>query len=204
MRTAVRLLSILALGAVAACGSDDSGGTATTVPPPSTTTADSTTTTGTAGYLSSVCPNPIKIQLQWYPQPDPYAMAFGLIADGELDTATSSFSGPALADPDQTIEIIGGGPLSGYQSTTSLMYANPDILLGDMNMDESIANSKTFPTVGVIGPFLKSPLALMFNPEVHDFETIQDIKEAGTTVLVTQSAVSVSYTHLTLPTNREV
>jgi hypothetical protein len=190
MKPSLRLLPVaaLTLGA-AACGGDDSGSSSSSTPTSDAATSTSAPGAAGPGYLTSVCPDPIKIQLQWYPQPDPYAMAFGLIADGELDTATSSFSGPALADPDQTIEIIGGGPLSGYQSTTSLMYANPDILLGDMNMDESIANSKTFPTVGVIGPFLKSPLALMFNPEVHDFETIQDIKEAGTTVLVTQSAV---------------
>jgi hypothetical protein len=185
MKPTLRLLPIAALtiGAVA-CGSDDSGS------PTSTGAASDSTAGGLgAGYLTSVCPDPVKIQLQWYPQPDPYAMVFGLIGEGELDEATASYSGPALADPDQTIEIIGGGPLAGYQSTTSLMYANPDILLGDMNMDESIANSKTYPTVGVIGPFLKSPLALMFNPDVHDFETIADVKEAGTTVLVTQSAV---------------
>jgi hypothetical protein len=205
MKSVLRLLpvAVLALGA-AACGSDDSGSSSTSPPPEAATTApsegSSTTTsagTGTSaspaaagpGYLTSVCPNPIKIQLQWYPQPDPYAMVFGLIGDGKVDTAAASYSGPAVADPDQTIEIIGGGPLAGYQSTTSLMYANPDILLGDMNMDESIANSKTFPTVGVIGPFLKSPLALMFNPDVQDFKTIADVKAAGTTVLVTQSAV---------------
>jgi hypothetical protein len=193
MKPVLRLLPVVAIafGAVA-CGGDDSESS-----PSSTASRDATGTTaesgastpGAAGYLTSVCPDPIKIQLQWYPQPDPYAMAFGLIADGELNEATAGYSGAAIADPDQTIEIIGGGPLAGYQSTTSLMYANPDILLGDMNLDESIANSKTFPTVGVIGPFLKSPLALMFNPEVHDFETIEDVKAAGTTVLVTQSAV---------------
>lgn len=178
MKPSLRLLPIAALtiGAVA-CGGDDSASSSSTSPVPA------------GGYLTSVCPDPIKIQLQWYPQPDPYAMVFGLIGEGELDESTASYSGRALADPDQTIEILGGGPLAGYQSTTSLMYANPDVLLGDMNMDESIANSKTFPTVGVIGPFLKSPLALMFNPEVNDFETIEDVKEAGTTVLVTQSAV---------------
>jgi hypothetical protein len=197
VKAAARLLPILALGIVAvACGGDDSSTEATAAPssaaapstaPPATEAAGGPAA-GTAGYLTSVCPDPIKIQLQWYPQPDPYAMYFGLISDGALDAGAATFSGPAAADPDQTIEIIGGGPLVGFQNTTSLMYADPDILLGDMNMDESISQSKNFPTVGVLAPFLTSPQALMFSPDAIAATSISDLKELGTTVLVTQSA----------------
>lgn len=208
MNAAVRVLPILALGFVAAAcgGDDDSTSESTPAPAPSeapTTAAGTAPATdaeppateaasgpavGEAGYLTSVCPDPIKIQLQWYPQPDPYAMDFGLISDGTLDAEAATYSGPAAADPDQTIEIIGGGPLVGFQNTTSLMYADPDILLGDLNMDESIAQSKNFPTVGVLAPFLTSPQALMFSPDAIEATSISDLKELGTTVLVTQSA----------------
>jgi hypothetical protein len=210
MRATPRLpfaaLLLLAFAAVA-CGSDEpdiesSGApsTADAAEPSSTSSPDAEADPASApddeargpGYLTSVCPDPIKVQLQWYPQPDPYAAVFGLIDGGELDGDAASYTGPMHADPDQTLEIIGGGPLAGYQSTTSLMYADSEILLGDMNMDESISNSASFPTVGVLGPFVTSPLALLYNPEVHDFSSMDDVREAGTTVLVTQSATFAS------------
>lgn len=150
-------------------------------------------TTAASGVLTKVCPSTIKIQLGWYPQPDPYAMVFGLLApDGKLDTKAASYSSTALADPDQKIEIIGGGPLVSYQQVSSLMYADPDILLGDVSMDESIAQSKKFPTVGVIAPFEKSPLGLMYNPDAVSFTSLQDIKDSQTKVLAASGQTSIA------------
>ncbi|WP_432825585.1 hypothetical protein [Dactylosporangium sp. CA-092794] len=152
-----------------------------------------TAASGTAGYLTSVCPSTIKIQLGWYPQPDPYAMVFGLLAPGgKLDTGKAGYAGTALADPNQKIEIIGGGPLVSYQQVSSLMYADPDILLGDVSLDEAIAQSKKFPTVGVIAPFEKSPLGLMYNPDAVSFTSLQDVKDSKTTVLAASGQTSIA------------
>jgi hypothetical protein len=150
-------------------------------------------TVGSAGYLTSVCPSTIKIQLGWYPQPDPYAMVFGLLAPGgKLDTNAASYTGTALADPDQKIEIDGGGPLVSYQQVSSLMYAHPDILLGDVSLDEAISQSKKFPTVGVIAPFEKSPLGLMYNPSAADLSSLQKVKDSNTTVLAVSGQTSIA------------
>jgi hypothetical protein len=179
------LLAALAVGAIACSSSSGSAGHSTT----STTVSTTATSPGTAGYLSSVCPKTIQIQLQWYPQPDPYAMVFGLIgAGGKLDSAAASYSGPAAADPAETIQINGGGPLVGYQQVYSLMYSDPNILLGDVSLDQAISAYKKFPTVGVIAPFQQTPLALMFNPKEENFKSLADVKASGVTVLTTKSA----------------
>ncbi|CAN5480292.1 nitrate ABC transporter substrate-binding protein [soil metagenome] len=186
--------------ATAACGSDsssddDAGAPETTAASTDTTTGTSTGTdaAGTAGYLTSVCPATIKIQLGWYPQPDPYAMVYGLLApDGELDSEAASYTSSALADPDQKIEVIGGGPLVGYQQVSALLYTDSDILLGDVALDEAIAQSKTFPTVGVLAPFEKSPLGLMYNPDAVTLDSLEDVKESGTTVLAAAGQTSIA------------
>ena len=178
-------------------------GTSTSPATDSPTSKDSTTasspspgasaTAGSAGYLTSVCPSPIKIQLGWYPQPDPYAMVFGLLAPGgKLDTNAASYTSTALADPDQKIEIDGGGPLVSYQQVSSLMYAHPDILLGDVSLDEAISQSKKFSTVGVIAPFEKSPLGLMYNPSAADLSSLQKVKDSNTTVLAVSGQTSIA------------
>jgi hypothetical protein len=176
--------------------------TATTSAASSPTAAGSTTastssgasaTVGSAGYLTSVCPSTIKIQLGWYPQPDPYAMVFGLLAPGgTLNTSAASYTSSALADPDEKIEIDGGGPLVSYQQVSSLMYAHTDILLGDVSLDEAIAQSKKFPTVGVIAPFEKSPLGLMYNPSAVDLSSLQKVKASNTTVLSVAGETSIA------------
>ncbi|MFI5957401.1 hypothetical protein [Cryptosporangium sp. NPDC051539] len=176
----------LAVGLVlvtAGCGGSDS----------SSTSSGTTTATGTPGRLTSVCPSTIKIQLGWYPQPDPYAMVFGLLApNGKLDSKAASYTSTALADPGQKIEIIGGGPLVSYQQVSSLMYTDPDILLGDVSLDEAIAQAKKFPTVGVVAPFEKSPLGLMYNPDAVSFTSLQDVKDSRTTVLAAAGQTSIA------------
>lgn len=172
-----------------AAGSPASAGATTA----SSSSPGASATVGSAGYLTSVCPSTIKIQLGWYPQPDPYAMVFGLLAPGgTLDTNAASYTGTALADPDQKIEIDGGGPLVSYQQVSSLLYAHPDILLGDVSLDEAISQSKKFPTIGVIAPFEKSPLGLMYNPSAVGLSSLQQVKDSNTTVLAVSGETSIA------------
>lgn len=189
--TPLHTVAVAALGLVlttAGCGADSSSGN------DDAGTADTTAAAGAAaGFLTDVCPETIKIQLGWYPQPDPYAMVYGLMApDGKLDSEAASYTSTALADPEQKIEVIGGGPLVGYQQVSALLYTDSDILLGDVALDEAIAQSKTFPTVGVIAPFEKSPLGLMYNPDAVTLDSLQDVKDSGTTVLAASGQTSIA------------
>ena len=148
---------------------------------------------GSAGYLTSVCPATIKIQTGWYPQPDPYAMVYGLLAPGgKLDTSAASYTSTATADPDQKIEIIGGGPLVSYQQVSSLLYTHSDILLGDVSMDEAIAAIEEVPDSRRHRAFREVPLGLMYNPAVANYSSLQDIKDSKATVLAASGQTSIA------------
>ena len=140
--------------------------------------------------LASVCPNPVVIQTDWFPQAT-HGFWYQLIdhANAAVDTNTASYSGPAVADPNLTIQIRGGGPLTGFQQQYSLLHADRDILLADTNLDAVISASAAFPTVGVFVPFDKHPQNFMWDPATYDISSIEDIRDSGATVLVDSSAV---------------
>lgn len=191
-----RLVAVASLVMVmAACG-DDGTSTDQTTPAqtspaqtsPAATSPGGTSPTATAIDLAAVCPNPIVIQTGWLPQPE-RAFMYQLIGPGgEHDASAGVYSGPAIADPNVTIEIRSGGPAVGFQSGTSLLYSDPSILLFDGDFDAMIADSGDFPVVGVMAPLEKNPQMLMFDPATYDFSAIEDIKAAGATVLVEPNA----------------
>jgi hypothetical protein len=138
--------------------------------------------------LASVCPNPIVIQTGWLPQPE-RAFMYELIGpNGTHDPSAGVYSGPALADPRVTMELRSGGPAVGFQSGTSLIYSDRSILLFDGDFDAMIADSKKFPVVGVMAPLEKNPQMLMYDPATYNFNSIEDIKASGATVLVEPNA----------------
>lgn len=188
MRIVTRTLAAglaLALGTVACAG----GSAAPPAPAPTATSTpgagNGTATDPADGVdLSSVCPNPIVIQTGWYPAPD-RAWFYGLIGPGgEVDTNAGAYRGPALADPDVTVEVRVGGPAVGFQQGNSLLYTDPSILIADQNMDAMIAASSRLPTVGIFAPMQVQPQILMFDPATYDFSSVEDIRDSGVTVLV--------------------
>lgn len=138
--------------------------------------------------LASVCPNPIVIQTGWLPQPE-RAFMYELVGpNGTHDAGAGVYRGPALADPKVSVEIRSGGPAVGFQSGTSLLYSDRKILLFDGDFDAMIADSKKFPVVGVMAPLEKNPQMLMYDPGTYSFQSIDDIKSSGATVLVEPNA----------------
>ena len=55
------------------------------------------------------------------------------------------------------IEIRSGGPAIGFQTVTSQLYTDDDILLGYVYTDEAIQNSAEFPTVAVMAGHGEEP-----------------------------------------------
>ena len=137
--------------------------------------------------LADVCPDPIVIQTGWYPETD-RAWFYALVGpDGEIDAGASAYRGPALADPNITIEVRAGGPAVGFQSTASLLYADRDILIAGQHLDAMINVTADLPTVGVFAPLELHPQILMWDPAVYQFDTIEDIRDSGATVLVSSN-----------------
>ena len=133
--------------------------------------------------LAGVCPNPLVIQTGWYPDAS-RAWFWGLVEGGEIDANGGRYSGPAKADPNLTIEIRAGGPLTGFQQNNSLLYSDRDILIADQHLDAMVSASRDFPTVAVMAPMQKHPQILMWDPDDLDINDITDIRDSGATVLV--------------------
>lgn len=169
----------VALAAVAsACSSDDSDDTAA-----AETTDTATEASTSSNDLSEVCPSELVLQTDWFPEAE-YGVYYSLIGeDGELDPGAGTYSGPLL-DTGVNLEIRAGGPFIGQQTVQSLMYQDDSINLGLVHTDDAVRFSEQFPVVSVVAPLEKSPLALVWDPEVHDFESFEDIGESGASILV--------------------
>ncbi len=92
------------------------------------------------------------------------------------------------------LEIRSGGPAIGFQTVTSQLYADEDILLGYVYTDEGIQNSAEFPTVAIMSGMEKNPQMIMWDPETYpDVETIADIGEEGILVRYFSGAAYMDY-----------
>ncbi|WP_382304743.1 ABC transporter substrate-binding protein [Herbiconiux sp. UC225_62] len=136
--------------------------------------------------LSGVCPSNIVLQTDWNPEAEHGHLYELLGPDPKIDAANKKVSGPLYSGGEYTgvnVEIRSGGPAIGFQSVTSIMYQDPDIMLGYVSTDEQIQNSADFPTTGVFAPLEKSPLMIMWDPATYpDAKDIKDVTSKGAIV----------------------
>jgi hypothetical protein len=190
---------LIALGATAivaaGCGSDDdsSSSSATTTTAAAAAPAAST---DSATNLKDVCPATVVIQTDWNPESD-HSESYAIASpDGTYDKGKKRYTAPLMAGGKDTgvkVEIRAGGPATGFQSPTQQMYVDKSIMLGYVNTDESIQNSKKLPTVSVMAPREHWAQVLIFDPKAHDFKTIADIGKTDTKVLYFKSNVYMDY-----------
>jgi hypothetical protein len=166
----------------AACGDDDDDDATgdTDAATTETTAAGGDTGTTAAGggevqSLTDVCPNPLVIQTDWYPEPDHGYTYQAAGLDGTYDTGTGAYTG-TLRGTDLELEIRAGGPFIGFSAPTQQIYEDPDIFMGYVDTGDAIRNAATQPMVGVFAPYEKGPQIIMWDPEAYpDVETIEDI-----------------------------
>ena len=207
-RHSLLALSLVGALALAACGGDDDDADTASTDAPTTDAAAETTeaaaeTTAAAaettaagsdttaaggsdagGAIADVCPEKISLQTDWNPEAE-HGFVYQLIGDGyTIDKDAVSVSGPLVTsdgtETGVTFEVRSGGPAIGFQTVTSQLYQDEDILLGYVYTDEAIQNSAEFPTVAIQSGFEKNPQMIMWDPATYpDVETIEDIGEAG-------------------------
>ena len=195
---AVPLAGALAL---AACGGDDDDDDAASTEAPAPTPAVDPTVPGTdaaattaggsapAGDvdLSADCPETVVIQTDWNPEAE-HGWIYNMIGDNPtIDKDAVSVTGPLVAsggvDTGVDLQIRSGGPAIGFQTVTSQIYTDDEILLGYVYTDEGIQNAAEFPTVAIMAGMEKNPQMIMWDPETYpDIETIDDVGEAGVLV----------------------
>lgn len=169
----------------AACGGDDDDDDAET--------GGSGTDTSAAGDLSEVCPDPLVVQTDWFPEPEHGGLYQLIGPDGDANAGEGVYTGP-LGDTGIDLEIRAGGPFLGGQSTSAQMYADPDIFMGYVATDELIKDSGGEPLVAVVSPLERSPQILMWDPEAFPgIETFADIGETGAPVLYFEGSAYMDF-----------
>jgi len=194
------MFMVLALAMVAtACGDTAADTTTTAAPATTTTAAPATTTTTTAGdtttsaapgvSLAGVCPDPIVIQTDWFPEAE-HGAIYELVGDDyTIDKDNKIVSGSLMAaggvDTGIAIEVRTGGPAIGFQPVSTQMYTDTDVTIGYVSTDEAAAFFEDAPTIAVVSPLEKNPQIIMWDPDTYpDIKTIADLGEAGVTINV--------------------
>jgi hypothetical protein len=147
--------------------------------------------------LKGICPDPVVVQTNWFPQSEHGAVYQLLGAGATIDAAHRRVTGPLLAGGRSTgvrIQVRAGGPAVGFQSSAALMYQDPAITLGMLQSDEIIQTSKTQPVVGVVAPLELDPQMIMWDPATHPgWHTIADIGQTDAKVLYFQTGTYMEY-----------
>jgi hypothetical protein len=144
--------------------------------------------------LAGVCPDPVVIQTNWFPQSE-HGPSYQLVGDDyTVDTDNKIVTGSLVAqgvDTGVDIEIRAGGPSVGFRPPSSLMFSEGDIHFAYDSTSTQILRFADTPTIAVFATLDKSPLGIQWDPERYpDVKTIADLGTAGITVL-TQTATFV-------------
>jgi len=204
---AVGAASIALAIVVAACSSSSKSSSSSSAASTATTAASTATTAGstatTAAAASSVslagiCPNPIIAQTDWNPESDHFVYYEVAAPNGTVDTNKKTYTAELIAhggqDTGVKIEIRSGGPATGNQLNSALLYEDQSILLGFVETDEAIENSQSQPTVAVLADRLHAPTIIMWSPTAHPNDhTIADLGKDGTKVLYFNGAPFIDY-----------
>jgi hypothetical protein len=141
---------------------------------------------GDVDLAAAGCPATVVIQTGWNPEAEHGHLYSMLGDDYTVDASNKLVSGPLMTKGEYTgvdVEIRAGGPATGYQTVTSLMYTDPDILLGYVATDDAIAQSAEMPTTAVFASHDISPLMIMWDPATYpDAEGIEDVVAEGAAV----------------------
>jgi hypothetical protein len=211
-----RSLAVLAVAGMvlAACGDDDDSSEGTTGAPtgstgapettatpgttgapattgaPGTTGGASATTSGGGGAvdLASVCPDPLVIQTDWFPESEHGAL-YNLVGEGyEVDTDKRVVSGPLVAAGQDTgigIELRTGGPAIGDQTVAAVVYADDSINLAYANTESQVQQWDDTPLLSVVAPLEINPQIIYWDPATYpDVKTLADLGEQDITINV--------------------
>jgi hypothetical protein len=205
-----RSMAVLAVAGLvlASCGDDDdssegttagttgrTGAPETTAAPGTTgatetTAGGSETTSGGGGAvdLASVCPDPIVIQTDWFPESE-HGDLYELVGKGyDVDVDQQVVSGPLVAggqDTGVSIEIRTGGPAIGDQTVAAVAYADDSITLAYANTEAQVLQDEDTPLVSVVAPLEINPQIIYWDPATYpDVKTLADLGEKDITINV--------------------
>ncbi len=147
--------------------------------------------------LAGVCPATVVVQSNWWPQAEDGALYRLLGGELTVDRGRKRVSGHLVADGVDSgvrLEVRSGGPANGFVPAISVLYSDPEVLLGTADADQIAQVSGRQRVKAVVAPLDRSPVVLMFDPVQHpDFKSIPDIGRTDTRVLYFQGATYMDY-----------
>lgn len=152
---------------------------------------------GGAQSLKGVCPDPVVVQTDWWPEPE-HGATYQLLGAGfKADGGKKRVTGPLVTQGKDTgvkIEIRAGGPAIGFQQTNAQMYTDKSITLAFVSTDQAVQQSTKQPTLSVVTPLDINPQMIMWDPTAHPtFHTIADIGQTDTKVLYFKGSTYMDY-----------
>ncbi|HZD38161.1 MAG TPA: hypothetical protein VE664_05935 [Actinomycetes bacterium] len=150
-----------------------------------------------AQSLKGVCPDPVVVQTDWWPEPE-HGATYQLLGAGyKPDAGKKKVVGPLVTKGKDTgvkIEIRAGGPAIAFQQTSAQIYLDKSITMAFVSTDQAVQNSTKQPTLSVVSPLDINPQIIMWDPKVYpNFHTIADIGQTDTTVLYFKGSTYMDY-----------
>ena len=141
-----------------------------------------------ADSLAAVCPSPLVIQTDWFPEAEHGAM-YQMIGDGySVDADNKVVSGPGQLGGEPLgidIEVRTGGPAIGWAPVSSYLYTDDSIHLGYRSTDQQVLEYSDAPMLSVVAPLDKNPQMIMWDADAHpDVNSLADLGEQGITINV--------------------
>ena len=138
--------------------------------------------------LSGVCPSPLVVQTDWFPESEHGAM-YELIGDDYIvDTENKIVRGSmVLGGQDLGIEweVRTGGPAIGFAAVSQWMATDDSIHLGYGSTDQLVNHWDTAALMSVVAPLEKNPQMVMWDPATYsDVSGLADLGDAGVTINV--------------------
>ena len=182
LRLGMIVLLAAALAAAGCTGGDD---TPSSTPGPAAG-SESPPTGADRLNLRDVCPSTIVVQTDWFPETE-YAALYHLLGPNpKVDAKKNIVNAPLVAEGKDTgvrLEVRSGGPATGFKLVSEQMYADKNIMLGQVNTDEAIRFAAQQPTLAVVAPMEISPFMIMWDPKTYpQFNIIADIGQTDAKV----------------------
>ena len=138
--------------------------------------------------LSGLCPSPLVVQTDWFPESEHGAM-YELVGDDYIvDVDNKVVRGSmVLGGTDLGIEweVRTGGPAIGFSPVSQHMAVDEGIHLGYASTDQQVNHWDVAPLVSVVAPLERNPQMIMWDPETYpDVTGIADLGEQGITINV--------------------
>ncbi|MEO5723167.1 MAG: ABC transporter substrate-binding protein [Ilumatobacteraceae bacterium] len=202
------VLLAVAATVAAACASDKPTSSSTTATGPATSAVTGSSTTGsttgqttgsTTGQtisstadaavdLSGVCPNPIVIQTDWFPEAEHGSLYEMVGSSYKVDTDKKRVTGPLVAAGRPTgvdIEIRAGASAIGNNTVSATTWADDSITMAYANTEAQVLQRPKTPLISVIAPLELNPQMVMWDPATYpDVKTLADLGKKNITINV--------------------